>query len=866
MQTDCQMQSETNNYFAVCILRFALVLALVLIHDNAIAQIYGLKFQSHDVVLDNRTELDLSPENPLSFDKEFEISFYYNVYLSDPNVYSGLFGYIFRIISSENKNVDLVTSSLPTRSLHLIIGRTDSLINLGPIASALNDWVHLRVKFLLNEDKLVFYTPDSFYVVENIGFKKNDSFRIFFGANNYGNFKTSDVPSMNIKDIRIFEEGVLKYYWPLDEEQGTKAESRLNNAEAFVKNPVWIKDLHSRWENTYQGEINGHILVSSDNENGRIFLVCDEELIVYSAQGNTIQSVEYIDKSISINNNFYSVFNSLDNRIYIFVLDSKVFYSLDVLTGKWSATDARSDSETFYRHYNSHYVPEENSIYIFGGYGQYTYHNEIRRLDLNVNEWQDLTFDNEVFFPRYLAGLGSLNDTIYILGGYGSLSGSQLVNPHSYFDLLGYSIKNGTLFKKFEINRVYDDMCVGSNMFINSRNRDYYALIFEKTKFESALHLIKGNIDNPKVEFAGDIIPYTFYDIRSNASLYYFPGQNKLFAYTSFATDSSTTLVNLYSIAYPPAEFSPVTSKDKSRKGLLSILIPIVIVIFSSVVLSLFFIRKRRSEGASKDKGEPEVMGVNEESEQPVYEKPVTKQNYQLVLFGGFQVFSINNEDITNRFSPLLKELFLLVFLFTYKNNKGITSDQISEYLWFGKSSSSASNNRAVNIAKLKTILSEIWAVELTKKTGYWKIMIDNDIVKSDYLDFLEITSSKANLTKQNICRLCEITRKGGFLINTNYEWLDDFKSDVSDRIVDTLVAFAGKCKLETDAEFLIQLADSIFNFDKINEEAMVYKCKAEYFLGNHSLAKMTYEKFVKEYKKLYDEEYKIQFTELIKS
>ncbi len=113
-------------------------------------------------------------------------------------------------------------------------------------------------------------------------------------------------------------------------------------------------------------------------------------------------------------------------------------------------------------------------------------------------------------------------------------------------------------------------------------------------------------------------------------------------------------------------------------------------------------------------------------------------------------------------------------------------------------------------------------------------------------IDFLEITSSKANLTKQNICRLLEITRKGGFLINTNYEWLDDFKSDISDKIVDTLVAFAEKCKLETDAEFIIQLADSIFNFDKINEEAMVYKCKAEYFLGNHSLAKMTYEKFIK--------------------
>ncbi len=214
-----------------------------------------------------------------------------------------------------------------------------------------------------------------------------------------------------------------------------------------------------------------------------------------------------------------------------------------------------------------------------------------------------------IFSPRYLAGLGSLNDTIYILGGYGSLTGSQLVNPHSYFDLLGYSIKNGTLFKKFEIDRVYDDMCVGSTMFINSRNRDYYALIFEKTKFESALHLIKGNIDNPKVEFVGDMIPYRFYDIRSNASLFYFPGQNKLFTCTSFVTDSSTTLVNLYSIAYPPAEFSLITYKDKSRKGLLLILIPIVLVILSAAVLSLYFIRKRRSVRASQNDSDPDMYG-----------------------------------------------------------------------------------------------------------------------------------------------------------------------------------------------------------------------------------------------------------------
>ncbi|MBE0673643.1 MAG: hypothetical protein IH591_03190 [Bacteroidales bacterium] len=712
---------------------------------------------------------------------------------------------------------------------------------------------------------MVFYTPDSFYVMENIGFKKNDSFKIFFGANNYGNFKTSDVPSMNIKDIRISEEGVLKYHWPLDEAEGSTAESRLDNADALVKNPVWIKHYHSSWENKYSGEIKGLVIIASDSDSGRLFFIGDNEMQIYSAVENTVHSVEYSGKSFTINNNFSCTYNKQDNKIYCYAVNDTVFYSIEVTTGKWTEFNGSADSESFYRHYNSYFYPNENSVYILGGYGQYTYHNEIRRLDLTNNRWQEIKTDNSLFFPRYLAGLGYLNDTIYILGGYGSTKGSQLVNPHSFFDLLGYSIENQMLFRKFEIPRIYDDMCVGSGMWINEKNRDYYALVYEKIKFESSLQLIRGNLDQPEVEFVGNKIPYRFYDIRSNASLFYFSTQNRLFAYTSFVTDSSTTQISIFSIGNPPSSVSLESlNTDAGKQNMLWILA--ITLLISLGVLSIYALKRRGDTKKSNDELSGKETADDDGKSYPVSEKPLKKQNYQIVLFGGFQVFNYNNEDITNKFSPLLKELFLLILLYTYKNNKGITSDQISESLWFGKSTSSARNNRAVNIAKLKTILNEIGAVELTKKTGYWKIIFDNDIVKSDYHEFVEITGSKANLNKVNICRLLEITKKGGFLINSNYEWLDDFKSDISDTIVDTLVTFTEKCRMETDAEFIIHLTDCIFNFDKVNEEAMILKCKAECFLGKHSLAKMTYEKFVKEYQKLYDEEYKVPFAELIKS
>jgi two-component SAPR family response regulator len=861
------MKAKSNTYFSVFVFRIALLFALFMTNGIAFAQIYGLKFQSHGVVLDKRTELNLSPDGFLNFHGEFEISFDYNLYLSRPNDYSEVFGYILRVISRENNNIDLIISHTAAINLDLINGKNDSVIHVGSLNNALDGWVNLRVKFLLNEGRLIFYTPDTFFVQENIELKKDDSFKIIFGANDYGNYKTSDAPPMSIKEIRISERGKLEYHWPLDEEKGNIAEDRLNKKVAIVKNPSWLKFNHQMWEPRYQNEINGFILVASDCENGKIFLVGDKELYIYSAQENNLKSIKYRDKPLFLTANYTSIYNNLDKKIYCYTLNNKLLYSLDILTGEWKKISASSTSESYYRHYNTYFSQEENSIYFFDGYGQHTYHNEIRRLNLTKSAWQVLSTDKNILPPRYLAGLGSLNDTIYLLGGFGSSTGSQMVNPHSYFDLWAYSIKNQTLFKKFEITRIYDDMCVGHSFWINNKNRDYYALVFEKSKFESALQLIKGNIDNPKVDMVGDKIPFEFFDIKSNASLLYFPKQNKLFACTSFAKDSSTTRVGIYSIDYPPNISNIETLKVKTRKNSLFIYFAIAFVILSGS-LSWYIIRKRRSERISPDTIETDeyaIEKVSEESEESVFELPNEKPNYQLVLFGGFQVFNLNYEDITIKFSPLLKELFLLILLHTHKNNKGISSERISECLWFDKSELSARNNRAVNIAKLKTILTEIGAIELTKKTGYWKIIYNNNIVKSDYSDFLQITGSKANLTKPRICRLLEITLKGGFLMNSNYEWLDDFKADVSDKIIDTLVPFAEKCNLTTDAEFIVHLADCIFNFDGSNEEAMILKCKAEYYLGNHSLAKMTYEKFIKEYQLLYDEEYKKSFNDLIK-
>ena len=63
-------------------------------------------------------------------------------------------------------------------------------------------------------------------------------------------------------------------------------------------------------------------------------------------------------------------------------------------------------------------------------------------------------------------------------------------------------------------------MVVASNMWIQPKTRNYFALIYDKIKFNGYLKLLKGNLDNQKTEILGDSIPYKFHDIKSFANLF----------------------------------------------------------------------------------------------------------------------------------------------------------------------------------------------------------------------------------------------------------------------------------------------------------------------------------------------------------
>ncbi|MGL5319008.1 MAG: hypothetical protein ACRC9Q_10030 [Bacteroidales bacterium] len=284
----------------------------------------------------------------------------------------------------------------------------------------------------------------------------------------------------------------------------------------------------------------------------------------------------------------------------------------------------------------------------------------------------------------------------------------------------------------------------------------------------------------------------------------------------------------------------------------------IIIVIVDISIFVLMYYRRRKKKLQMLE--EPETTVVKSSLAQ--FHRPVLPTQSAIYIFGGMRIFNRDGEDITKRFSPILKEL--LALLIVHSDKKGISGDKMKSYLWQDKTIASARNNRAVNLGKLRNLLSEVGDFEIKSDDGYWRI--DTNEIFIDYLTYRSILKTPGILSKEDVEMLCVISSEGNILPEQQYEWLDNLKGTISDDIFDKFLGFAETLDEYHAADLYIGIADVMFKFESINEQALALKCRAYSRSGRHSAAKIFYDKFCEDYRAVYDEEFSISFADILKS
>jgi two-component SAPR family response regulator len=234
-----------------------------------------------------------------------------------------------------------------------------------------------------------------------------------------------------------------------------------------------------------------------------------------------------------------------------------------------------------------------------------------------------------------------------------------------------------------------------------------------------------------------------------------------------------------------------------------------------------------------------------------------------ILLFGGFQVFDRKGFDVTRSFTPILTKLFLAILMNSLREGKGLTSGMLIDLIWSGREERSAKNTLAVNIIRLRRILDELDGCQITNETRYWKFEFDPQVLFIDYYDYLFITRSSGIIERSRVTRLIRLFQAGPPLKDISFEGADTFKAEVSNKATDFLWHFVKTLDVGADADMIIEVCNTIFIFDELDEDAMILKCQTLLKAGKHSLAVQCFDNFNRQYLELYGEEFGRSYKEI---
>lgn len=824
----------------------------------------GLMFYSHQVEKERRTSCYLENDAAIHFDDYFQCDFDYRFYYDR----SGHFGQICKIVLGDVSTIDMALNVRYRTGTEISILVNGKNVCSWPFdARSLNDkhWNHISFTILPEKNLLTIRNnEDSVDVVLPARYERYA--RIGFGANK--SFSANDVASVILGDLTVATNpSKMKYHWRMRTHCGGSVVDELHGKRLIVENPYWLIDEHVKWRRDTSFVLSNCYLLMG--ENASVWLVSPDE--VRNVDLDTRQERSYATHRAfdyrNTSNNF--VFNDSLSRIeYLDIRDSLLGFScFDTQQSRW-IPEIREDQRW---NIKCNTIYAGSYCFKMFGYGYHRYSDRIYRLDARTGEILDLNASEEIA-PRYLSAVGRSDNWLYVASGVGNETGSQVLGTNVYCDFYAIDVRTGSIHPLSGLELPDDRIPAGNLLFVSDSL--FYTLSCNPFIDNSSLQLKQVNLQARTIRSLADSIPYRFHDTTSEAVLLFSSDREKLYAVTKHDVEHEKSRITVYSIRYPvylQAEVLQQTGKYRYWFWLPAG----VFLLF--VAAALWWIRRRHGTARGADLvGEPvdarrmSDMIVSEgdgEVEKPVAEIDVLQTTTRpgICFLGGFLVVDRDGVDITARFTPIMRQLFCLIALYTLKTNRGIGNSLLKDLLWMDKSDERAANNRSVNIRKIRVLLGQVGDCGLSSENSYWKLTLSEDTYfdLAGVLIFLRsFLADETKVKSASVNRLLEICEMGSLLPNLNEACFDDFKSSYASLVVDALNK---ALKGVSDDGLRISLANAIMKFSPLDETALEVKCMSLVALGKNGLAKSTFDKFSRNYFDLMGEEFPYYFDEVLR-
>ncbi len=845
---------------------------------SAPLSIGGLYFYSHQEIKDKRTSLALSPHEPLYLSKGFNLEFDLNVRNEN-----SIFGYVCRIVANDSVNIDILLSNSNDQDEFWLLCGNDKkqLILLKDIPKfSKGQWIHVKLSYLpLEKSFELSLNKIKRKILLSASTPVYDKFEIYFGVNEHPRFFTTDAAPVILRDIKISNlSNKLLYHWTLKEHGDSVVYDGISHLKAKVNNPFWVIDSHVHWQIFDSLEVSEKPLIAYNSLKSDLYVVEQSYMIIYHLGSTKGVDTIYYKKG----NPYHTmanqlIYNNFTNELWSYDFDSSILSKYNFKTNTWSIS-AGNTREPTYWHHNALISPVDSSLVCFGGYGYYTYHSDLLKYNQTISKWKTYPLNNFIQ-PRYLAASALQGNEMYIFGGFGNKTGQQQFSPHTFCDLYSVSLNDFTVKKRWSME-LLEGIVQSRSMVFDENGSDMYTLGYSGNRFNTWMHLYKLNKNKEGLTALADSIPYKFSDTGSYSDLFFVSDKQCFVALTLNRTLENKYKIILYSLNYPTFPLSEIIqTNDKTTasftKDMILFISLSLLFVLNIFILTLWLKRRRNNKNTGSvlgfDTEGNENQTINPSKLYANFTKLVIKKQIipsSISLVGGFQVINRTGADITALFTPTVKNMLLLILLYTYKNNKGISSIPLDEILWFDKSETSARNNRNVNINKLHSLLEEIDGFSINNDNTYWRTDMKHPFV-CDYIilmDFAKrIKDKNISFSEDDLSLVLSMASQGLLLPNVQTDWVDPFKAEYSTIIIDALLELAKQADDSQNFKLLIQVAEVILIQDSIDEDALIYKCKSLVKLGKKSAALSFYNNFCRDYKLILNDNFPHTFNDLIK-
>ncbi len=242
-------------------------------------------------------------------------------------------------------------------------------------------------------------------------------------------------------------------------------------------------------------------------------------------------------------------------------------------------------------------------------------------------------------------------------------------------------------------------------------------------------------------------------------------------------------------------------------------------------------------------------------------EIPEVSATNKILLFGEFKAVNKDGKNVSDQFTPKVKELFIFCLIHTLKNGIGAGISEISEVVWEGISDKKAANNRSVTLNKLRKLLLQFDEIEIVSNTGHLQVKTNHSFF-CDYAEAFKLCQIPEGMTKQQLVAFFHLVKRGRFMKGTVWPWLDDIRGFTGNQVIDNLLKLASMYKKEGNLQEIEKVAQRILDYDDLNEEAIYLQVWAQQKAGNSNLAKYSFNSFTKKYESTMGESYPMVFSQ----